>query len=296
MPVTSSADELQEVARELYSVLPGAFVKERTGWVKRARAEGNRDLGKEIERLRKPTTAAWLLNSLVRHRGGEVQQVLTLGAEMRQAQSSMDANQLRALSSQRRRLLEAVGRQAKALAVELGGRVSDQVAHEVERSLQAAMADPAAAEALAGGLLTDSFMTTGLNAVDLQGLVAVPGADPLIQMSLPAPPQQQQEKPADESRLLAAQQRLEEAEAAAHEVAERALHARRATADAQARVDELAEERSKLEDQLQRLEAEIRTGEVAHKAAVGEQEKADRDESRARRSLERAGAEVERLR
>jgi hypothetical protein len=87
-----------------------------------------------------PSTAA----AQVHHRGlapqhagaktprGDRPTAHTVGAELRRAQQKLDTDQLRTLDKQRRQVVNAVSRQAKAPGRELGHKVTDQVATEVE--------------------------------------------------------------------------------------------------------------------------------------------------------------------
>ena len=97
-----------------------------------------------MQSLRKPTAGAWLLNQLVRQHGDEVQQVLDLGAQLRAAQGTLGADELRALDRQRRQLTRAVAEQARDLGREAGRRVTDATTADVEETLRSAMVDAAA--------------------------------------------------------------------------------------------------------------------------------------------------------
>ena len=51
---------------------------------------------------KKPSTAAWAVNQLVRHETEQVDQVLAVGEALREAQRTLDGEELRALTRQRR--------------------------------------------------------------------------------------------------------------------------------------------------------------------------------------------------
>ncbi|MDQ4491521.1 hypothetical protein RBS60_15070 [Sinomonas sp. ASV486] len=170
--------ELDDVAAELYALPPGAFTAARNQRAKQARAEDQALLAKQIARLPKPSAATWALNMLARRRVDEISQVLDLGAELRDAQEDLDPARMRELSQQRSRLLSAVVRDGRALASDLGVKISEPAASEMEQTLRAAMTDPRASEALRSGLLVRTFTSNGLEPVDLTGAVAVPGAWP----------------------------------------------------------------------------------------------------------------------
>src|SRR5690554_4012928 len=111
---------------------------------------------------------------LSRHRADEVGQLLELGAALREAQSELDADELQELGRQRQKLIAAVMRQARDLADELGGTLGGSAADEVGQTLQAALADPDAADAVTAGLLTRPFAASGWGSVDIDAAVAVP--------------------------------------------------------------------------------------------------------------------------
>ncbi|MFC7406392.1 hypothetical protein [Georgenia alba] len=172
----SPSPDLLSVANELYGLPLGDFVPTRNTRAKQARKDGDTDLAWAIQGLAKPSTAAWLVNLMVRHMSEEIGQVLELGETLRRAQGDLDAKQLRALGQQRRKLLAAVVDKGRDLAAEQDQKVSGSVAEQAADTLQAAMADETAAAALRTGLLVQPMSATGLGSVDLEGVVAVPDA------------------------------------------------------------------------------------------------------------------------
>jgi hypothetical protein len=184
--------ELLATADELYGLRPEAFTAARDERARTLRRDGSRARALAVKELRRPSAAAWLVNALVRHRRDEVEQFLRLGEALRDAQDSLDAEQLRDLNRQRQTLLAAIGREARALARELGRPVSEQVADEVEETLRAGLADPAAANAVRSGRLTASLRYAGFGETDVSDLVALPTlrdalADVSAAPNLPAP-------------------------------------------------------------------------------------------------------------
>ena len=140
--------DLANVADELYALPLAEFTAARNARAKQARSEGQPLLAKQIAKLPKPSTAAWAVNVLARRRREEIGQVLDLGASLREAQEGLDPAAMRVLGRERTRLLAAVVRDAREAAGELGVKVSDAAAEEMEQTLHAAMADPQAAEAV----------------------------------------------------------------------------------------------------------------------------------------------------
>jgi ABC-type phosphate transport system auxiliary subunit len=168
------ADALPAVAAELYALPLDEFTEARNARAADARGAGDRELADRIKQLKKPSTSAWAVNMLARHRAEEVGQLLELGASLREAQSELDADELRELGRQRQKLISAVVRQAKALAEELGAPIGPAAADEVGQTLQAALADPDATEAVIAGLLTRPLVASGWGSVDVDAAVAVP--------------------------------------------------------------------------------------------------------------------------
>ena len=112
--------DLDEVADELYEVPPEEFIALRKERQDEAKADGDKALAKEIGALPKPSAAAWACNLLVREQREEIEGLVELGTLLREAQESLAGDQLRALDVQRRQLISALTRQARALANERG--------------------------------------------------------------------------------------------------------------------------------------------------------------------------------
>ena len=285
---------LQEVAGELYGLVPEEFTAARNARVKTVRASGDRQLAEEIRRLRKPTTAAWLLNLLARRHSEEVSQVLALGEELREAHRHLEADELRSLDRQRRQLIHALSAQVKDLARELGRHVSDQVSTEVEETLRAAMADPRAGAAISSGLLTDTFEATGLTPVDLDSVTALP--------TTARPPTPRIGKSSADHRDTKAEQARADAERALAEAESELLRSEETVkaatdevAGARHHTEALQSDRERLEQQLRAIQGEIKTATRAHARAEHQQAKAESDEAAARRAVDQARARLKRL-
>jgi hypothetical protein len=95
-----------------------------------------------------------------------------LGESLRNAQDDLDPDALRSLGDQRRKLVAQVAGQAAALAENRDQKVGPSIRDEVEQTLQAALADAAAADAVRTGRLARALATNGFDAVDLDGAVA----------------------------------------------------------------------------------------------------------------------------
>ena len=126
---------------------------------------------RRLKKLRKPTVAAWVVNTLVRREPALLDQLLSLGADLAAAQSGRDAAALRTLGEQRKQLVAAVTDQAASL---VDRELSAAVRDEVQATLEAALADPASAEAVRSGSLVRALSFAGFGGVDLVGAVAEP--------------------------------------------------------------------------------------------------------------------------
>lgn len=153
--------DLDTVADELYALDPAEFTATRTQLEKRARADGDKELARQIHQLRKPTVTAWLANLLARERPDSLRPLTELGGQLREAQQTLHGDALRQLSRQRHQLVHALVREARELAAGAGQKVTEQVARELEQTLEAALADPAAAEVILAGRLTTGLQHAG---------------------------------------------------------------------------------------------------------------------------------------
>src|SRR3954447_14559935 len=88
---------LEEVADRLYGLPPEDFIGTRDALAKDATTAGDKSLATAIKALRKPSVVAWALNQLVRQDRASVEQLISLGADLRQAQTTLSGEDLRAL-------------------------------------------------------------------------------------------------------------------------------------------------------------------------------------------------------
>jgi len=153
--------DLDGVADELYSLPAGEFIAARNDLAKQARAEGDRQLAEQIRALRRPSTAAWLANQLVREHRAEIEPLLELGRELREVMADLDAGELRELTQQRYLLVSALVKQGRALGAARGARVTDEVSQALRATLEATLSDPDSAQSLASGRLTEALSVSG---------------------------------------------------------------------------------------------------------------------------------------
>ncbi len=288
---------LLQIADELYGLPLADFTPARDAKAKELKGD---DLGKQVKALKKPSTAAWVVNLLVRREQEQVDQVISVGEALRGAQASMSGDELRALTKQRRQLTAAVTLQARRLATEEGLKVTQAVADQVEATLTAAMIDEDCGKAVRSGLLVAALATTGVDEVELSNAVAVPGAlgfEATARDATPSAPPELHVVPdpdADVKARTAAQERLDAAEDAVGEAQEayddataavEKLEAR--SMQVQAEIDELKRKLAELDETYEEIDDELGDAEDARTEADGALRAASRDRDTAAQALDR---------
>ncbi|MET3175880.1 UNVERIFIED_ORG: hypothetical protein ABIB52_003749 [Arthrobacter sp. UYCu721] len=316
---------LAAIAFELYALPFDDFVAARTAAAKAAVGSG-KELHAAVKALPKPSVAAWAVNMLAIHEPGVLAQLAELGQRMRSAQASFDAAALRELARERRTLLGTAVDTARSVAERRGRIISATIAADVERTLQAMTADEGATAAVQSGLLVQALSADGVDTVDLDGAVAVPGAVPapratpqLTPKQPPAAAPRQEErttaergtrKPADQPRLKAvretprpaspsalekANDALVEAKASEEESARLAADRQRQLEDTEAEVAHLTRETPELRDRLKAAEEQLASARKSLGTAAAEAKRAVRAADQAKRSAMLAQERVLRL-
>jgi hypothetical protein len=288
---------IEDVAAGLYGLAPEEFTAARNARAKGAKAGGDAELAAQVQSLRKPTAGAWLLNQLVRQHADLVQQVLDLGGQLRAAQGTLGADELRALDRQRRQLTRAVAEQAAGLGRAAGRRVTAATTAEVEETLRSAMVDAVAGAALATGLLTDTFSSTGLDPVDLSRVVALPP----VGGTASAPPATAASQAADHAdaarqrRVADAERAVAEAESALRRARTVLEQATRDAVEAEERRARLEAEREEARRRLEELDGQVATATEAAESAARGQDAAQREEASAAEAAARCRERLEEL-
>lgn len=289
--------DFETAADRLYGVPPAEFTATR----KRLAGELPREDARRLTALRRPTVSAWAVNHLVRD--GGAQALLELGERMREAWSS--GGDVGELERERGTLVNGLVRRARELAKEADRPLNETQSREVEDTLQAALADASAAEAVRAGRLEHPLSHAGFGPLGGmapsvtrshgraeprggraepkkgRGKRAVPKEDPRIRAR----------RLAEEAR--AAAERAEEAESSLAQWRSELDAAREAAEDAGRRVEEL--DRRLEELRRQRRTAESGRAEADRHAQVTEREydRAARTAEDARRRADEAGARAE---
>ena len=275
-------DDLDQAVDELYALPLEEFVAERDARAKRIRAGGDRELAGRVAALQKPTVAAWLLNQLARQRPEAVDQLVSLGADLRAVQQNLDGDQLRALGRRRQQLVRAFVREAGQLAAELGRPLSGATASQVEDSLRAAVADEGAGAALLAGRLAAPLSYVGMGEV-----VA----------SAPAPPAKEAETDevgaVRERRRASARQTLVEVEREHRDATTGVTKSERELRDLEQQHAELQDRAAALRTQLEQVEAEIEELAERYEAAEEDHAAAAATAEQVATRLERANRDLD---
>lgn len=270
-----ATDEVDAIAAELYALPPAEFTAARNARAGLAAPA----LAKRLKALRKPTVSAWAVNLLARD--GQLADAVELSAALREAQDDLDAAELSRLGRQRRQLVAALAKQAVELVEQAGAAVSTAAREDVEKTINAAVMDAAAAAAVMTGRLVRPLEAGDVDPAALADAVggSVPGV-------MTPPPR---DDLADGRARKAAEKAARDAERLAGE-AERELarvDARRAKA--QERVDHVRERIDDLRRDLAALEADER-------AAVDRLDAVERDRADAAAKSRDAAQAAERAR
>lgn len=278
---------LDDTADRLYALAPEEFTAARDAAAKQAKADGDAELAKQVKALRKPSVGAWLVNLLASAEDELLEQLLSLGPALAEAQAQGQGDELRQLGAQRRELVGAV----TSRAVELGGRpVTAAVRDEVSSTLEAALADAPSADAVRSGRLVRALAYAGFGGVDLEGAVGGPVRTAAPQKKAP----KKKQEPDD---------RIPQAEAAALEAAGRlddrvreCERLERERAAVEERAEQAHQEVERLRQALQDAETAAHEADRQRKAAERASEKAVDAVRKAQRTEEQARAELDRLR
>ena len=287
------ADSLSQAAEDLYALPPAEFTAARDELARQARSAGQRDDAALIKKLTRPTVGAWLVNQLVRSVPEPMSALYELGAALLAAQQELAGDRLRELSVQRRHVIAELLPEASRLAASAGVPVSGSALDEVRATLEAALADPGARDAVQSGQLTRALSYAGLGEVDLSAALAVtpasrPGAARPAGGQRPAASQRPaggRTRSADAGGAAAAaeqaQRDLAEAEAEVTAAAQR-------LADADGEVAAVSEQRQFLSRRMDQLRAELADAEAEGRQLAKAARDAQRVHDAAARAVERA--------
>lgn len=159
MPVTSAED--------LYGLALDEFTSERNELAKRLRSEGEKEEAARVAKLRKPSTAAWAVNQLVRTQKKAIGELFDAGDEMIDAQSQAiggngSADAIKAATQKQREATTKLLKAAAGLLSSDGHELPASVQERVSETLRAAAIDPESREQVSDGCLVKELHFTGL--------------------------------------------------------------------------------------------------------------------------------------
>jgi hypothetical protein len=273
----------------LYGVAPEEFTALRKDLANAAKKRGDTDAARAISAARRPTTAAWVVNCLVRADDTVRPRLGDLTGELRSAHAQMDGPRIRELSGVQRKLIGELVKAAFA-AAEMPNP-SAAVREDVTGTLQAAIADPEVAGRL--GRLEKAEQFAGFGDFGTVSESAprksAPKTVPKKSAGKPAPPQgptvSASERRAARHRRDAAVKAAASARKASAEAADALTEAKSRSATALRRYQKILESLSSAERELNSATAEVENAERAGSAADRAAHDAAADLAEAERAL-----------
>lgn len=258
--------DLDEAAAELYGVDLDDFMAARTRLVAQARTAKDRPLATAVAALKKPTRSAWLLNLLSRRSPDDLTRLEELAGRLATAHHAGDLAALRALGTERTKLVGRLSTAAVDAGTERGYQATEAVKGEVSSTLSAAVADPDTRTELLAGRLAKAHAYSGF------GLPTIPAVTPgeapseLKVMAEPADSTPKQVSPEDAERQ-AAQVARQRAEQLVREASDQVRRARAGYEEATRLESEARERLDRASQEVADLRAELRAAEDAEVAA-----------------------------
>jgi uncharacterized coiled-coil protein SlyX len=263
--------DFEEAANQLYAAPAADFIATRNELAKQLKADGDQLGSTRLKALRKPTVAAWLANLVARERPDELDDLLALGDEFRQATVDLDGERLRKLTPRRHQLLDQLTKAAKSLAEGVGQKISADVGQKLRETLDAAMVDPAVGEAVRDARISSALRHVGFGVVDESGEPS--NVTPLTderrkraeERRAKTAPRQQEESAKDNAAREKAEREQAELEQAERDAAKRELNDAIAAAEAaEATVHDLDGQLTAAREAVEKAQDEVRriTGEL----------------------------------
>jgi hypothetical protein len=251
--------DLETAANELYALSPDEFIERRQQLVAEARQARDRELATQIGKLRRPTRSAWLINLLAREEPNDVTAMLALGTALQEAQQRMAGDELRKLSTERRKTVDGLARRAVELGQEQGYSAPDGAVQEVSQTLQTALGDQEIADLVRTGRLTQAVTYGGFGPTDLGSAFGA-----VLPTKAPSKPEK---RTAAEPAPVPDPKQRRAAEKAAAEAREQATAARKAAESAESEAEAATQHADELADRVESLRVELRQTEAAEREA-----------------------------
>jgi hypothetical protein len=270
---------------QLYGVRPEDFTAQRTELAAAAKKRGDADGAKQIAAARRPTTAAWVVNALVRSDDSARVRLADISERLRAAHASMDGARIRELSAAQRKLIDELVR----TGFDATGLTDPSAAlrDDVMGTLQAAIADPEIAARL--GTLAKAERWSGFGEFGVTSAVVAerPSA------ASPPKPRERAATPAPSAAEVRAARKRRAVAAAAVEAAQVArADAVEAVGDQLAKLKSARRRYEKLLESLHAAERELNAADTEHAAAETSARRAADDLAAAKTELAEADADL----
>jgi hypothetical protein len=255
--------DLDAAADDLYAVHLDEFLARRSELSAQARQHGDRELAKQIAKLKKPVIAAWVVNAIVRTHPADIDRLSELATKLRDAHRSLKGKELRALSEARQKQLRGLEDLASAIATGAGKTANDAMLRQTRATFEAAIADEGAESAVRSGWLTDALEYTGFGAVDASAAVAAPRSRaraPKSSDALGTSDAAQSKRRAElETIAVEAEQALLRATVEVRKAEEAVTEAEQRASEAESRLSELTEALARAKEEATSAKSGLRT-------------------------------------
>jgi hypothetical protein len=241
---------------ELFAGPAEDFISRRDALAKELKVAGDKDGAAEVKKLRRPTVAAWAVNQLSHKHPGKLTALDEVAEQLRDAHEALldgkGNDAVRAATAERRKVIK----QLADLAVDAIGPSGEAQREAVAHTLDAAVADLDAAEAVRAGRLSKELEApSGFAGLSFAADAPArgPGARPTTETS--PSPKREERAATSEERAAARERGQAEAEAKSREreLKQRTAEAERTAAAAQAASDEVERLEHRLADARDRL-------------------------------------------
>lgn len=285
-PATMAPDDVDARVDELYCLPLERFVPERDALARELRGSGMRAEATQVAKLPKPALAAWAVNQVVRSQGAAARALWAagdevLGVQERAVAGKASGAELREAIVAQRAALAPLADAARGMLTARGSFLGEQAVQAVIETLHAAAVDPEARPDVERGRLAKPLRLAGLGAMTAAPAPRRGGAPeearpedapaaegrPSEGRDAEAPAENREAQRAKAAEERAAREEARRAEAERARAAkqraralERAVKARDA---ARERVERRRAELEDAEDELERLEEDVRAAEEA---------------------------------
>jgi DNA repair exonuclease SbcCD ATPase subunit len=286
MPVSETSAPLEAALDELYGVDGSEFVAVRKRLAGELRGSGDTAAAKTLLAARRPTTAAWALNQLVRREPALVEEFLERSQDLEAAQMGELEGGRDAIREATRDHRAALGAVTEAALSALDERGTDAYRSQIQATLQAASAEPSVAEQLRRGRFVKELSgATGFSGFG--GLSLVPDLAPSAERA------RTEAKPSSKAATKSAPRA--KPDRAASEAAARAAEAERRRAERErAAAEEAAHRLEEAEHEAQAAQDEADIAEAAAAEIHQRIDELERDLDAARRNARAADERVAR--